>query len=152
MRIQNFTWRRVASAVAVVGLTAGCVTATAIPAQAGKRVLIKGESGSDFVLMARKGRNVLAAAGVKGSEYTCWVGRIYWDAQWDGWAIAMRAPNSYGGKPRWFKDTWYSVGNYKRKTWNLSRFYPSSWTSNDFRVMKYCLSEIKSAGVLPPGL
>lgn len=152
MRNKKAPGRRMAIAMVAVGLTAGAIAATEDPAQAGKRVLIKGESGSDFVLMARKGRNVIAAAGVMGSEYTCWVGRIYWDQQWDGWAIDMRAPNTYGGKPRFFKDTWYSVGNYRRKGWNLSRFYGARWTANDYRVIKDCRSEIRRAGLLPRGL
>lgn len=139
-----------AAGVCTISLVAA-LTATA-PIQAAGPVIIKGTSGNDFVIMARKGRKILAVGGVRGSEYTCWTGRIYWDSQYDGWAISMIAPNIYGGKPKYFRDTWYTVGNYRSSGWNLSRFYSSELTGNDYRMLRDCHNEIRDAGLLPRGL
>lgn len=140
-----------AATTASLALGATLIVAPPATAAAGP-VTVKGTSGSDFVIMARKGRGVLAVAGTRGGEYMCWSGRVHWDKQWDGWALAMTAPNIYGGKPKYFKDTWYTVGSYRSKRWNLSRFKTRALTANDYRMLKDCRGEIQNAGLLPRGL
>lgn len=142
---------RAITVAATLAVSAGGIAVSTAPAQAGRVVLIKGISGDDVILMARKGRKVLAVSGRYRSEYSCYVGRIYWDGKNSAWKIRVKSPSPYEpGKI--YRDVWETTGNYKTSAWHLNRFTKAPWTSSDYRVFKKCRKEIKSAGLLPSGL